>query len=251
MRQSSVGSVPPWTFLVLACAPFAPSVQAQTATGTGQAATALFPLAAGLAIFELEHDGAGRFVVRLLTDSGRVVDTLARATGLFRGAKATQIPTTGLYLFDVAAEGKWAIRFRPAGAATGANALMERPELVREAAAAGEQAARTRSPARWLLGGFAGGALLGPIGAGAVFMAANRPEESLTPELTQSLAGKDAAYVQAFSEAYREQRRSSRKTAAVVGGTVGTIVFTFAMIQIARWNDKGGSGNGRGGAEVP
>lgn len=236
--------------LALACVAVGTASQAQTATGSGQSATPLFPLTGGLAVFELEHAGEGRFIVRLLSDSGLLIDTLARATGPFRGAKATRIPTNGLYLYDVAAGGPWSIRVRPPGSAAG-DVLVERPEVSRQAAAAGQQAAREKSPARWLVGGFAGGAVLGPIGAGVVFVAANRPEKSLTPELTQSLAGKDAAYVQAFSEAYRAHRRSSRKTAAVVGGTVGTIVFTFAMIQIARWNDKGGSSGGNGGGENP
>jgi hypothetical protein len=232
----------------LVCMPF--SSQAQTATGTGQYATALFPLAAGLAVFEVEHQGQGSFVVRLLSDSGHVVDTLARGVGIFRGAKAARVPTMGLYLFDVSASGRWSVRVRPVTTMTAGGELVA-SDAWREGAAAGEQAARAHRGTRWLLGGLGGGAVLGPVGAGIVFGAANRRESSLSPELTQSLAGKDPMYVQAFSEAYLARRRSSRKSSAIVGGAVGTIVFAFAMIQIARWNDKGGSGGNGGGGEVP
>src|SRR5919108_793494 len=213
----------------LVCAPFAGQARAQAATGTGQYATALFPLAAGLAVFELEYQGEGSFIVRLLSDSGHVVDTLARAVGIFRGAKAARIPTTGFYLYDVSAGGRWSIRVRPVATLNAGGELVT-SDAWREGATAGEQAARAHGGTRWLLGGFGGGAVLGPIGAGAVFLAANRRESALSPELSQSLAGKDPMYVQGFSEAFLARRRSSRKSAAVVGGTVGTIVFTFAMI---------------------
>ena len=234
----------------LAYVPFASQLRAQTAAGTGQYATALFPLTAGLAVFELEYEGEGSFVVRLLSDSGHVVDTLARATGIFRGAKATRVPTTGMYLYDVSAAGRWSVRVRPAGPGAGENTVAGHAEQLREAVAAGERAARAKSPARWLLGGFAGGAVLGPLGAGGVFLVASRRERPLSPELKQSLSGKDPHYVQAYSEAYQARRRSSRRTAALVGGTVGTIVFAFALVQIARWNDTGG-GSGNGNGEVP
>jgi hypothetical protein len=234
----------------LVCAPFVTQVRAQAATGSGQYATALFPLAAGLAVFELEHQGEGSFIVRLLSDSGHVVDTLARAVGIFRGAKAARVPTTGLYLYDVSAGGRWSIRVRPVATMTAGGELVT-SDAWRDGAVAGERAARSRSSTKWMLGGFAGGAVAGPIGAGVVFLTANRHESSLSPELMQSLAGRDPMYVQAFSEAYLARRRSSRKAAAVIGGTVGTIVFTFAVIQIARWNDQGGGGGGGGGGEVP
>lgn len=229
--------------------PLAPRAQAQAATGHGQSATSLFPLAAGLAVFELEHDGDGSFIVRLISDSGHVVDTLARGAGPFRGAKAIRVPTTGLYLYDVSAGGRWSVRVRGAREMSDADRLTS--DAQQAGAAAGAQAARDQGTTKWLLGGFAGGTLLGPLGAGGVFLAANGRGGTLSPELRQSLAGKDPAYAQAFSEAYLTHRRSSRKTSAIVGGAVGTIVFTFAMVQVARWNDKGGSGGGDGGGEVP
>jgi hypothetical protein len=236
--------------LALICAPLATQARAQEVTGTGQYATPLFPLAAGLAVFELEYQGAGSFIVRLLSDSGHVVDTLARAVGIFRGAKATRVPATGLYLYDVSARGRWSIRARPAGTVTAGGEIVT-SDAWRDGTLAGEQAARARSNTKWMLGAFAGGAVLGPLGAGGVFMAANRRESALSPELSQSLADKDPQYAQAFSEAYLSRRRSSRKAATIVGGTVGTIVFTFALVQIARWNDRGGSGNRGGDGEVP
>jgi hypothetical protein len=233
----------------LVCVPFGSHVRAQNATGTGQYATAVFPLTAGLAVFELDHQGEGSFIVRLVSDSGQVVDTLARALGIFRGAKAARVPRTGFYLYDVSARGRWSIRLRPAATSTAGGDVTS--DAWREGATAGEQAARAHGSTKWLLGGLGGGAVLGPIGAGIVFGAANRRESTLSPELAQSLAGKDPMYVQAFSEAYLARRRSSRKSSAVVGGAVGTIVFTFAMIQIARWNDRGGAGGRGGDGEVP
>ncbi len=234
---------------VLLSAQIPGAANAQSVTGTGQTATALFPLAQGLAVFEMEHRGDGPFIVRLLTDSGHVVDTLARGNGLFRGAKATHVPVAGMYLYDVAAGGRWSVRVRPAGAVPGEEDA-EYAERMREAATAGEREARKKGSGRWMLGGLGGGALLGPLGAGGVFLAANRPAPPLTPELQQSLSGKDPEYVRVFTEAYQARRRSSRKASALVGGAVGTIVFTFAVIQIARWNDTGG-GAGNGGGDLP
>jgi hypothetical protein len=252
-RYESSPNMKPTSLVVLVpallCAPLVNQVRAQAATGSGQYATALFPLAAGLAVFELEHQGEGSFIVRLLSDSGRVVDTLARAVGVFRGAKAARVPTTGFYLYDVSTAGRWSIRLRPVSTATAGGDVTS--DAWRDGAAAGEQAARARQSTKWMLGGFASGAVAGPIGAGVVFLTANRRESSLSPDLMQSLAGKDPTYVQAFSEAYLTRRRSSRKAAAVVGGAVGTIVFTFAVIQIARWNDEGGGGGPNGNGETP
>jgi hypothetical protein len=225
------------------------SLPAQAVSGTGQHATSLFPLAAGLAVFELEHEGDGAFIVRLMSDSGAVIDTLARASGPFRGAKAARVPATGLYLYDVSARGRWSIRLRSVAAMSDADRATA--EAREAGAAAGAQAAREEGTTRWLLGGFAGGAVLGPLGAGGVFLAANSRASTLSPDVRELVSGQDPHYVQAFSEAYLAGKRSSRKRAAVVGGTVGTIVFTFAMIQIARWNDEGGGSGGNGGGEVP
>lgn len=92
----------------------APPVGAQALTGTGQHATPLFRLEAGLAVFELEHRGRDRFVVLLLDDRAEVVARLADASGDFTGSKAVRVPRSGSYLLDIQADGDWMVRLRDA-----------------------------------------------------------------------------------------------------------------------------------------
>jgi hypothetical protein len=233
---------------------------AQRASGAGQQATTLFNLSGGLTVFELEHAGDGTFVVRLLDDRGSLIDTLVRVTGSFRGSKAIRIPHTGAYLYDVTASGTWTIALRepvPSPADTTVSAPLASSAgatanpVGAQAAIDAEQAARQKGASRWMLGGLAGGTLLGPVGAGLVYIAASRGERAPVTDVEARRAAHGDVYADAFERAYRAKRRSNRRVAALVGGATGTIVFGFVIAQIVNWSKESGGGDGPGGGELP
>jgi hypothetical protein len=59
----------------------------------------------------MTHQGKGNFTVSLLDDEGRDVQVaLANVTGAVEVSSTATIPSDGLYLFTVEAEGSWTIR---------------------------------------------------------------------------------------------------------------------------------------------
>ncbi len=124
----------------------APIVVAGGACGSGQDSTAEeeqdqegslfatdpFALESGLAIVEMTHQGEGDFVVNLLSakqeetvpksqpmefsgdpsegEGTEAAFALAKGTGPANVSKAVHIPTAGEHVFDVKADGPWAIR---------------------------------------------------------------------------------------------------------------------------------------------
>lgn len=236
--------------LLLPCA-----LAAQQFTGRGQQATALFPLAEGLSVFEVEHRAeSGDFVVRLLDEQGQVVEELARGTGRFGGSKAVRVPRSGQYLLDVLATGPWSVRRRAADAAAG-------PEIDSPAYQQGQEAGMAAAPgagAGWLARGLAGGLLAGPLGAGVAVGMASRSDVPL-PAPPADGAPLDLAYQDGYQQGFEQRVRANRKRMAFVGGMVGTGVFVFALIQaldIAGSGEGGGTGNpgqgpGTGFARLP
>ncbi len=227
--------------------------RAQNASGTGQRASELFPLSAGLAVFELEHQGSGAFTVRLLDREGGLVEVLAEAQGPFRGSKAVRIPRAGEYLYDVRANGAWSIRPREGAAGTGtaSRGVAADSSLLSVARYEGEQAAKRKGAFGWMGAGLLGGATLGPLGAGLVFVSAVSRDARVPSSVEAGLAGQPASYRETFTGAYRRRLRSERRVAALVGGVTGTAIFGFVIAQIANWNDEGDGGGRNPGGEVP
>jgi len=82
--------------------------------GTGRTASRKFDLAAGLAIFEVQHDGQANLVVRLLDDNGTVVETIFNQRGAFTGDRSAGVKRAGRYLLDIEADGPWSVNiFQP------------------------------------------------------------------------------------------------------------------------------------------
>ena len=80
-------------------------------SGTGPQATEEFDLSAGLARFEMTHQGESNFIVELLDDEGaQVGSSLMNEIGLIDSSQAVQIPEDGSYLLNVDADGAWTIR---------------------------------------------------------------------------------------------------------------------------------------------
>ncbi|HEX6939852.1 MAG TPA: hypothetical protein VF158_10610 [Longimicrobiales bacterium] len=239
--------------IVAAAAVFAaaPATRAQEIAGSGAYASPLFHLDAGLAVFELEHRGPGRFTVVLLDDRADVVARLAEATGAFTGSTAVRIPHDGRYLLDIDADGAWTIRLRDAPAGVfrlaEADASPIEPTPSADARLAGEAAAGGWSWG-WFARGLAGGALAGPIGAGFVVHRAGRSEIPPPPD---PAAGPDAAsprYIVDYRNAYANRLVARRRTAAFAGGIIGSAAFLVTLLQ---WIDVSGDGGASGSPPGP
>lgn len=226
----------------------------QRFSGTGQQATGLFTLNGGLVVWEMEHRGEGRFTVRLLDESGVLVEELVAHSGKpFIGSKAVRVPRTGRYLLDITASNDWSIGVRgtSAGSAPLPAAVPADSAAPTQGAYAGAEAARRQGALGWMGTGFLGGVLLGPIGAGLAFTTASSRSAELPPATRATLAGRSPEYAAAFMDAFRDRLRSERRTATLVGGATGTAVFLFVIAQVANWNDTGGGSSGGGTGEVP
>lgn len=80
-------------------------------SGENNAATDIFRLSAGLKKVHMTHQGEGNFIVTLLDDEGREVEfALANDIGTVDVSSTAIIPSDGLYLFTVEAEGPWTIQ---------------------------------------------------------------------------------------------------------------------------------------------
>lgn len=223
---------------------------AQNVEGTGQQATNLFPLQPGLAVFELRYQGRGPFTVRLLDESGAVVEQLAQAAqGPWEGSRAVSIPRAGRFLYDVSAAGPWAIRLR--GADTGAASATEVPAEL-GATYDGMLAARNRATLGWLASGLVAGVLTGPLGAGVNLAVAANRGATVPPDVLAQVASRDADYRERFAEAFRGRIRANRRTAALVGGATGTLIFGLALWQLTGGGGGRQGGNpGGGGGDLP
>jgi hypothetical protein len=207
---------------------------AQNFHGQGSHATEKFSLGEGVAVFDLQHKGDGTFTVRLLDDSGNVVGEMASGSGVFSGSKTLRIEKTGLYLIDVAASGEWSVRLRRNEVALAEDPANPETGRGREAGAA--DASRV-STAGWLVRGFLGGALLGPIGTGVAIAKAGSSAESSAAEAAQAQTSSDLAYATSWQIAYLDRLRMRRQRSALIGGAVGTGVLLVVLFQFV---DLGG-----------
>ncbi|CAN5766035.1 hypothetical protein BH23GEM7_BH23GEM7_34140 [soil metagenome] len=232
---------------------------AQNASGTGQQATDLFTLPAGLATFELEHEGEGAFSVRLLDEQGELIDNLAAATGAFRGSKAVRVPRAGRYLYDVSATGPWSIhlRSRPEERPVAETRPAGRTEVVSDSLLRsrgsyyGAQEANRIGAFPYMLGGLLGGMVAGPIGAGAALAIAAGRDSPVPEQMQDTLATREPLYREAFVESFQHRLRTNRRTAALVGGVTGTAIFAFAIVQVINWSGGSGGTGGPGNGEQP
>jgi predicted proteasome-type protease len=81
--------------------------------GAGQALSKIMTLAAGAYVVNMSHKGAANFTVWADDASGTPIDLLVNEIGAFKGSKLLRIAKDGNYLFDVAADGDWAISVAP------------------------------------------------------------------------------------------------------------------------------------------
>ena len=98
----------PWDILVQ------PPMELEQMThirGGSQAGTDLITFSGGLCVFKIQHEGAGHFSVWMLNRAGDRVELLVNTVGPFDGSKAVKL-VSGVYAFDVSADGAWNITWR-------------------------------------------------------------------------------------------------------------------------------------------
>jgi hypothetical protein len=200
---------------------------AQSFRGSGPEATETFPLAAGLAVFEVQHRGEGAFLVKLLDANGNVVSEVARGSGSFGGSKSIRIPETGLYLFNVEATGEWNVRLRSNEALPDG---FDDPAAAR-GREAGHADAGKKGTLGWLVRGFVGGALLGPVGTGIVVNRAGNSAAATADEAMRAHSAQEPAYTTAYRQSYMDRLRGRQQRSALIGGAVGTGVLVWAILQ--------------------
>ena len=76
-------------------------------SGTGNKATELFGLQAGLTTLDFTHNGESNFIVRLVDSSGQTVEYLVNEIGPYSGGNVVGIETAGNFLLDIQADGYW------------------------------------------------------------------------------------------------------------------------------------------------
>jgi len=77
-------------------------------TGHGPAALAV-QLNAGLATFSMSHDGQRNFIVTPMDSAANPIGLLANTIGPFTGSQAANIASSGVYLFNIEADGNWVL----------------------------------------------------------------------------------------------------------------------------------------------
>lgn len=76
-------------------------------SGSGRQATEKFELESGLAIVQVQNDGASNFIVELLDKNGDQAQNLFNEIDKFQGRRAFHVEKPGTYLLDVQATGPW------------------------------------------------------------------------------------------------------------------------------------------------
>jgi hypothetical protein len=89
--------------------PQAPEPPMINVSGSGDQVTDKFQLLEGLSIFTMKYNGPDTFIVWLMDDKGRRVDSLANTTGAYDGSQAAGINSTGNYFLNLRAFGPWSI----------------------------------------------------------------------------------------------------------------------------------------------
>lgn len=210
---------------------------AQDFKGSGSDATRPFPLAAGLAVFETRHKGEGRFHVRLLDEQGAEIGAVADATGMYGGAKALQIPRTGLYVLDVSSHGEWAVKLRTNEPVTTNGSDPELAAGGRDGEAAGGEPGTAGTFGISM----AASALTGPLGTLLVLNRAGAGAESAGRNAAEALGiDRSPGYVAGYRESFTQRLRDRRQRAALIGGVLGNAIFAFALFQLL---DIGSSSN--------
>lgn len=92
----------------------------------------------------------------------------------------------------------------------------------------GATTAQAAGTAVWTLGGFVGGAMLGPVGAGLAYALASGSASALPDPVVTRIAKKEAHFQRGYQQAYSDKLTTRRRSSALVGGLTGTALFATA-----------------------
>lgn len=82
-----------------------------TFSGTGAQVTDPIEFSAGLALFELSHQGESNFIVYLIDGSGEE-DLVISEIGAVDVSQGIRVPESGTYRLNIDADGPWTIQVR-------------------------------------------------------------------------------------------------------------------------------------------
>lgn len=111
-----------------------------------------------------------------------------------------------------------------------ADTVVAIPDAMLVAQYRGAEAARYASTTKWVIGGFAGGLTLGPVGAGLAWTLANNSDAELAAERWRLLTEEvNSTYADTYQRSYAETLHARRKRAALTGGIIGTAALGVAL----------------------
>lgn len=91
----------------------------------------------------------------------------------------------------------------------------------------GTTTAQTVGTGIWTIGGFVGGAVLGPIGASLAHALASSAASPLPPTTVTRIGKKEADFQLGYQQAYTENLAARRKSSARTGGIAGTALLAI------------------------
>lgn len=71
----------------------------------------IIDLLPGESTFVMEYNGNENFVVNLVTNEGKFVESLANVNGRWKGTKKYNVPATNPYLLQVRTNGPWSVAY--------------------------------------------------------------------------------------------------------------------------------------------
>ena len=89
----------------------------------------------------------------------------------------------------------------------------------------GTTSAKTVGTGMWTIGGFAGGAFLGPVGAGLAYALATSSASALPAPVVTKIAKRETPFQLGFQQAYTDRLTTKRRWSALIGGVTGTALF--------------------------
>lgn len=97
----------PWSIDITQPRPLKADPAPVSLSGTGPIASQFISLNSGLVTFSGSHDGMNTFIVELLDQNGKLVDTVVNEIGPYRGSQSISISQPGIYLLNIDADSSW------------------------------------------------------------------------------------------------------------------------------------------------
>lgn len=76
-------------------------------SGTGPMASQFIYLNSGVTTFSVSHEGMNTFIIEVLDQNGRLVETAVNNIGSYRGSQSISLSQPGIYLLNIDADSTW------------------------------------------------------------------------------------------------------------------------------------------------